>query len=95
MKNISFDVNDTMIKHKKFEDYCSTAHRHYEEYYTQPLLHHAIKKGNLCIIKLLISDPKIGINMISFSDIKEKGGCKVRRNWSKTIKKYTLYFAIK
>lgn len=95
MKNIGFDVNDMMFKNKNFEDYHSTAHKRYNESYAQPLLHYAIRKGNLYIIKLLLSDPKIHINEISYSEINAQGGCKRYRRWTTTIKKYTLFFAIK
>ncbi|KAK8841762.1 hypothetical protein M9Y10_026711 [Tritrichomonas musculus] len=95
MKNACFNVNDVMTKSKSLKDYCSKGHKHYKEYYAQPLLHHAIRKRNFCIIKLLISDPNIRINEISLSDIEESGGCKQYRRWSTTIKKHTLYFAIK
>ena len=93
IENSCFNVNDKLIKTTMTVDYLSPEHSYYKEKYSQSLLHQAIKKGNLYIIKLLLSDPKIRINEKSFSEI--KNGCKDYRECPRTIEKYTLYFAIK
>lgn len=75
LKNINLDVNCKLLNKKVHHDYFSTASMHYELTYEKLLLHQAIKKGNTRIIKLLLSNPNIDINLESSEKILEAGGC--------------------
>ena len=95
LKNINLDVNCKLLNKKVHHDYFSTACMHYEFTYEKLLLHQAIKKGNTSIIKLLLSNPNIDINLESSEKILEAGGCIMYEKKETVIKKSSLYYAIK
>ena len=95
LKNIKFDINCKCSKNRNYEDHFTTAHMKYDEIYEKTLLHLAIERGFIEIIKLLLSNPNININLNSTSRIFEAGGCVCYTTSLTTITKSSLYFAIK
>ena len=60
----------------------------------QTALSHAIENEEVEIVKYLLSNPKIDINMKSKSEIKEGGGCISYFEYAKTNEKSSLFYAI-
>ncbi|KAK8846488.1 hypothetical protein M9Y10_020511 [Tritrichomonas musculus] len=90
----SFDVNNRLLMKKQFENCFSTAHPIYIERREETSLQQAIKRENINIVKLLLSNPIINVNLKSSSVIHESGGCYVFVSTDKYIEKSSLFFAI-
>ena len=94
LKNKTFDVNSALIKTTMYEDVFSTANTCYLKKNEKILLHLAIEKGYIEIIKLLLSNPTIDINMKSKSEIRKSGGCICYCRSLKTRELSSLFYAI-
>ena len=67
--------NDKLIYKRKYSDYESTANSFYKKKHEKTALHFAIEKGFDKIVKLLISNPKVDINMKSKLEAQKDEGC--------------------
>ena len=93
LNNKTFDVNSALIK-TMYENVLSTANICYLKKKEKILLHLAIEKGYIEIIKLLLSNPTIDINMKSKSEIRKSGGCICYCRSLKTRELSSLFYAI-
>ncbi|KAK8838677.1 hypothetical protein M9Y10_032714 [Tritrichomonas musculus] len=94
LANIESDVNCAFVKETVYNEK-STAHYHYYQKINKILLHFAIEKGNIEIVKLLLSNPNINVNLESTSTNHNSGGCISYSSSTEIEDKFSLYFAIK
>ena len=88
------DFNDKLIYKRKFKYHGSTANPFYKEKQEKTALHFAIEKGFDKIVKLMISNPEVDINMKSTLESEEGEGCVKYTISLFSSERYSLYYAI-